>query len=49
MKCSLLCLGLILVCTVAATGQPASGLVDVSGTVIDVNGEVVAGARVILS
>ncbi len=45
---TILCLALMLAFALVATGQTPSSLVEVSGTVVDVNGEVVAGARVIL-
>jgi len=44
----LLCLGLMLTSIVTATGQTSPSLVEVSGTVLNANGEVVAGAKVIL-
>ena len=48
MKRILLCLGLILASTIIVMGQTSSGLVDVSGVVLDTSGEVIPGARVIL-
>src|SRR5215468_5848702 len=47
MKCVLLCLGLTLASTVVM-GQTPPGLVEVSGTVTDLNGEAVPKAKVIL-
>jgi hypothetical protein len=46
MKRILLYLGLILALTVETAGQAVSGAVDVTGTVSDVNGEIVPGAKV---
>src|SRR5262245_41991298 len=48
MKFILLGLGIILAFTFQATGQTESGFVELSGTVSDVNGEVIPGAKVIL-
>lgn len=48
MKCILLLLGLILALAVETLGQSESRFVDVTGTISDVNGEVVPGAKVIL-
>ncbi len=48
MMCSLSCLMLIVTFTIVAMGQNPSGMGEVSGTVIDVNGDVVPGAKVSL-
>src|SRR6185436_19341657 len=48
MKCVVLCLGLMLTSVVATLGQTSSSLVEVSGTVVDVNGEAVPKAKVTL-
>jgi len=48
MKCVLLCLGLTLASAVAVMGQTPPSLVEVSGMVIDVNGEAVPRAKVTL-
>src|SRR5690349_8671226 len=45
---TVICLGLILSFAVAALGQSPSVLVEVTGSVVDVNGEAVAKAKVIL-
>ncbi len=47
MRCLLLCLGLMLF-TVAVRGQNPSGLVEVSGVVLNTSEEVVPGAKIIL-
>ncbi len=44
----LLCLGIILAFTFGVAGQTESGFVDLTGTVSDINGEVVPGAKVTL-
>ncbi len=43
-----LCLGLILASAVAATGQALANLVEVSGAILNANGEVVPGAKISL-
>ena len=48
MKCVVLCLGLMLASVVATLGQTSPSLVEVSGTVVDVNGEAVPKAKVTL-
>ncbi len=48
MRRSLSCLVLIVTSTIVAMGQNPSGMGEVSGTVIDVNGDVVPGAKVSL-
>jgi len=44
----LFCVGLILAFTITVTGQTASGVVEVSGVVLDMSEEVISGASVTL-
>src|SRR5262245_14621121 len=44
----LFCVGLILTLTIAVTGQTSSGVVEVSGVVLNTSEEVIPGAKVIL-
>src|SRR5437868_3065570 len=48
MRSVLLCLGLMLFCSIAVRGQSSSGPVEVSGVVLNASEEVVPGAKVIL-
>lgn len=48
MRRNLLCLGLILASTILVTAQTSSGLVDVSGVILNTSGEVIPKAKVVL-